>query len=59
MWTNEQVALMQEDWLEYGCQACKFALDEYGPLQGPVVKYERFRVDRWGMSPAEWAGGWL
>lgn len=39
-----------------GCPMCQWALEEIGPLHGPELPPPP-RVERWSMSPEEWAGG--
>lgn len=41
-----------------GCPMCMSELEQIGPVHGPELP-PKPRVERWGMSPAEWAGGWL
>ena len=41
----------------HDCPACRYEAESLGPVQGceppPVLRH---RVERWSMSPAEWAG---
>lgn len=43
------------------CQMCTEYVDAVlGPVLGPEPPPKPPKdVSRWGMSPAEWAGGWL
>lgn len=38
-----------------GCPACQMLLEGIGPVHGPE-KPPPAGVDRWSMSPREWAG---
>jgi len=38
-----------------GCPACRFELEDIGPLHGPE-KPPRPGIEAWGMTPREWAG---
>lgn len=40
------------------CLACQYEAEQLGPVQG-CERPPRFRVERWSMTPDEWAGGWL
>lgn len=41
------------------CPICRFeAQQELGPVQGCELP-PKPGVERWSMSPDEWAGGWL
>ena len=52
---NEWVVVRRE--AEMGCEACQYELEELGPVYGPErPPVPRFRVERWSMSPREWAG---
>jgi hypothetical protein len=59
--TNAEIRDMQYHATEHICLACRYDLDRLvGPVHGPAVPpAPRARVERWSMTPAEWAGGWL
>lgn len=40
------------------CLACRYEAEQLGPVQG-CEPPPPFRVERWSMTPDEWAGGWL
>lgn len=44
---------------QHCCLACRYELEELGPVLGPERPPVKRDVSRWSMTPAEWAGGWL
>lgn len=40
----------------HDCPACRLEAESLGPVQGCETPVYRHRVERWSMSPAEWAG---